>query len=209
MGSSNIMRLLNEALRQGETFPLTSGQNLKFLPATDNVGAVHIGNGTLDMDFKIFMGETTKYVEWDISVPQVNVVSVPHVFTGSDITVNTGSITMNTGTLKMTSGDIQHQGQVGLVSGAITIKSGIMPITKVGVAAMTLASPIATTDDYKRLLIVAATAAAHTVTQTAPGFNNAGVAADVATFAAVGDSMEVMAYQGVWYVVSLRGVLLS
>lgn len=203
MGSSNIMRLMNEALRQGEFFPLTSGQKLKFLPSTDNVGAINIGDGTTDMDLKIFMGTTSNYVEWDISVPQVNIAAVPHVFTSSDIT-------MLTSTLKLTSCDLQYQGAVGLVSGAIAIKSGIVMLTKAGVAAMTLANPTATTDDNKRLLIVAATANAHTVTQTAPGFNNAGAAGDVATFGgAVGDCMELVAYQGVWHVVSLRNVTLA
>jgi len=89
--------------------------------------------------------------------------------------------------------------QVGLVNGAITIKSGLVVLTKAGVAAMTLAAPTAGTDDGKILHIVATTANAHTVT-IANGLSGAGAAADVGTFGgAVGDRVSVIAYNGIWY----------
>lgn len=100
--------------------------------------------------------------------------------------------------------------EVHLVDGAITIKNGIAVITKATAAALTLAAPTATTDDYKRLLIVSTTAAAHTVTQTTPGFNGGSTSEDVATFgAAIGNAMELVAYQGVWLAVNLTGVTLA
>ena len=89
--------------------------------------------------------------------------------------------------------------EVGLVNGAITIKHGLVPLTKAGVAAMTLAAPIAGTDDGKMLYIIAATANAHTVT-IANGLSGVGAGADVGTFGgAVGDRVVLVAYNGIWY----------
>lgn len=101
--------------------------------------------------------------------------------------------------------------QVLAADGAITIKEGVAFITKAGVAAVTLAAPVATVDDGKRLLVVSTTAQAHTLTQTTPGVNNGGAASDVGTFgAAIGNSIELVAYQGVWYTAGTpRGVTLA
>lgn len=89
--------------------------------------------------------------------------------------------------------------EVGLVNGAITIKHGLVPLTKAGVAAMTLAAPTAGTDDGKVLHIIAITGNAHTVT-IANGLSGAGAGADVGTFGgAVGDRVVLVAYNGAWY----------
>ena len=94
--------------------------------------------------------------------------------------------------------------------GAISAKEGTVFLNKSGVLAATLAAPTATTDDGKVMRIVSLTANAHTVTQTTPGFNNGGSASDVATFGgAIGDNMNIVAYQGKWYVLSLRNVTLG
>lgn len=84
-------------------------------------------------------------------------------------------------------------------------------ITKAGVCALTLADPTATTHDGARLTIIATTGHAHTVSNAAgSGYNGAGGGADVATFGgAAGDSMIIEAYQGKWYVISLRNVTLG
>lgn len=82
-------------------------------------------------------------------------------------------------------------------SGAITQKSGLVTLSKAGVAAMTLADPVAITDDTKMLRIVSKTAFAHTVT-LAGGFQ--GGANHVATFGgAIGDTLELIAIAGKWY----------
>lgn len=111
----------------------------------------------------------------------------------------TGNLTGNvTATLTLAAAD-----------GAIAVTAGTVVITKASAAALTLAAP-ATGDNGKRLLIISATAAAHTVTNTTPGFNGGGTAADVATFgAAIGNAMELLAYEGVWLVISLRNVTLA
>ncbi len=100
--------------------------------------------------------------------------------------------------------------EVASADGAIASKSGVVVVTKGTAAALTLAAPSAGADDGKRLVIVSTTAAAHTVTQTTPGFNNGSTASDVATFgAAIGNCFEIVAYNGIWYVVSLRNVTLA
>lgn len=75
-------------------------------------------------------------------------------------------------------------------------------ITKAGVAAMTLAAPTATTDDGVILVVTSSTAFAHTITAT--GLLKTGAATvNVATFAAfAGATVTLMAYQGLWYVLS-------
>lgn len=90
-----------------------------------------------------------------------------------------------------------------VADGAITVKNGVCLIakTEAGVVAATLANPTATTDDYKRLLIISNQAEANTVTLTG-GFGNGGAGEDVCTFSgAVGDCIELMAYGAKWYVV--------
>jgi hypothetical protein len=97
--------------------------------------------------------------------------------------------------------------EVDDTSGAISSLNGVVLLTKAGVAVMTLAAPTAGTDDGKILRIISTTANAHTVTQTTPGFNNAGSAKDVATFGgAVGDQFAVIAYNGIWYILSSTNV---
>lgn len=93
--------------------------------------------------------------------------------------------------------------------GAINIKNGICLLNKAGVLAATLANPTATTDDYKRLSIRSLTAQAHTVTVTG-GFGNGGSGEDVATFSGViGDGIELMAYQGYWYIIGAHQVTVA
>jgi len=93
-------------------------------------------------------------------------------------------------------------------NGALAIAHGTAKLTKAGVNAMTLASPVAA-DEGIRMLITAQTANAHTVTYTA-GFNGAGAAGDVATFGgAIGDCMEIVAINLVWNVISVKNVVLG
>jgi hypothetical protein len=99
--------------------------------------------------------------------------------------------------------------QVMSVDGAINIREGTVVITKGSVCVITLAAP-AFADNGKRLLIRSQTAFAHTVTNTTPGFNNAGAAQDVGTFAAaVGNLLEAEAYNGVWWVIRNLNVTLA
>ena len=94
------------------------------------------------------------------------------------------------------------------VNAAIAIKDGVVLLSKTdGALTMTLANPTATTDDWKRLVILATTAQAHTVAIATIGFGNAGAAKVKASFSGViGDSLELMAYGGFWYVTGFHQV---
>lgn len=108
-------------------------------------------------------------------------------------------------------GDLVRQFSVASADGAITQKEGTVFITKGSAAALTIADPTATTDDNKRLLVIATTAFAHTLSNAAgSGFNVGGAATDVGTFGgAKGDNIELIAYQGKWYVVGKVNVTLG
>src|SRR6266436_4691939 len=71
------------------------------------------------------------------------------------------------------------------VDGAIAVKNGTVAITKGSACALTLADPIAGTDDGCCLTILATTAFAHTIDNSAgSGFNAGGSAKDIGTFGA-------------------------
>ena len=99
-------------------------------------------------------------------------------------------------------------------SGAIAIASGTVGLGSTGALAMTLATPVAGApgvgQDGTRIFIVAETAHAHTVTTAANIIKNAGPASgDTLTFAHVGDSVELEAIAGLWYIRSLNGPALT
>jgi len=98
-------------------------------------------------------------------------------------------------------------------AGAITIKSGTAFLNTGTAGAITLAAPAAGLpaaggNDGQRLAIIALDAFAYTVTTPANKINGAD---DTATWtAAVGNSIELVAYNGVWYVVgTAKGVALT
>lgn len=93
--------------------------------------------------------------------------------------------------------------QLLVADGAITVKQGVCKIAKTvaGVVAATLANPTDVTDDFKRLVIISNQAQANTVTCTG-GFGGGGGGEDVVTFSgAIGDTVELMAHGGYWYIV--------
>ncbi len=49
-----------------------SSGNLVFYPGTDDTGALHFGDGTTDMDFKVFLGSTTEFVLFDVGESRVD-----------------------------------------------------------------------------------------------------------------------------------------
>lgn len=105
--------------------------------------------------------------------------------------------------------DISTNQLIYTANGAITIQTGTHLITKGTAAAMTLAAP-STAQNGTRLRIISTTAAAHTLTQTTPGFNNGSTASDVGTFGgAIGDNIMLEAYNGIWYVTGKTNVTLA
>jgi hypothetical protein len=82
-------------------------------------------------------------------------------------------------------------------------------ITKAGVAALTIAAPIAGADDGVTLDITSSTAYAHTITAT--GLLQTGTASvNLATLAAyAGARLTLTAYQGKWYIQDPNGITFS
>jgi hypothetical protein len=96
--------------------------------------------------------------------------------------------------------------ELDTTAGAIGIKNGTVILNGAGALAMTLAAPVATTDDFKELRIVSVGAFAHTVTTPATKLN--GLA--IATFAAAkGNAIILVAFQGVWYSIASTGITVS
>jgi len=90
--------------------------------------------------------------------------------------------------------------------GEITQKNGVATLNKGAAIAATIVQPTATTDDFKRLKIISLTAQAHTVTIPATGWGG-NVALTVATCSgAIGDCIDLIAYQGIWYVTNVHQV---
>ncbi|HLI64133.1 MAG TPA: hypothetical protein VKV05_12095 [Terriglobales bacterium] len=97
-------------------------------------------------------------------------------------------------------------------AGAIAEKQGVVCLKAGAAAAMTLAAPTAGNpaaggDDGKRLLILAEDAFAYTVTTPAGAINGT---LHIATWTAgAGNSIELVAFGGVWYATNLTGVALT
>lgn len=67
-GQQLIMLDDNESITFGTGDDVTlafDAANLELLPATDDLCAFNIGDGTTDMDFKVFLGSTSAYVLFD------------------------------------------------------------------------------------------------------------------------------------------------
>jgi hypothetical protein len=92
--------------------------------------------------------------------------------------------------------------------GAIASAPGVIVITKgSALGSSTLATPTTTTHDGYILTIVSSTAFAHVVS-VASGKVNGGTNTTITfTSAAIGDSVTLVAYQGVWYTVGAHGTI--
>ncbi|MFA6972682.1 MAG: hypothetical protein WC208_14965 [Gallionella sp.] len=94
--SSSLDRLIYQFIRKGDisfakfkdSVPLyfgTSkdvsaqwdGTDLDIVPLTDDTGAINIGNGTKDIDFKVFLGTTAKYASFDVGNSRVDLIGIP------------------------------------------------------------------------------------------------------------------------------------
>lgn len=96
------------------------------------------------------------------------------------------------------SGGVKRPVQVITGDGAITVRDGIVVLTKAGAGAITLAAPTAGTHDGIRVDVIAGSAQAHVLTVTGMA---AGAGQDVGTFGgAINDSCSLVAYNGGWYI---------
>jgi len=107
------------------------------------------------------------------------------------------------------SGGLKHTIAAKAGDGAITSAPGVIVITKASpLGSSTLATPTVTAHDGYILTIVAGTAAAHVVS-CASGKVNGGSITTLTFGGAIGDSVTMVAYQGVWYVISNINVTIS
>lgn len=135
--------------------------------------------------------------------------------TDLDVTSLSINSTVLTATPAELNTSFDYETQAMTANGAITIKNGVVTLNKAGVLAATLAQPTATTDDFKRLRIVSLSAQLHTVTIPATGWGG-NTALTVATMSSeaipegkAGDALELIAYQGIWYVTGFHQILFT
>lgn len=127
------------------------------------------------------------------------------------LVANTAPTTPPFNTTQLQLQAVQDPVTVAAASGAIT-SPGLVMITAAGVAALTLAAPIAGPQssggqDGMSVSFIAATAQAHTVTTPANKINGS---LHIATFAAaIGNAITFRAYNGIWYSTTNVNVTLS
>ena len=100
-----------------------SSGNLIFYPAIDDTGAINIGDGTYDCDFKIFLGSTTEYMEFDVGNSRTNIYGAPLYIDGFSGTAGTSALIQfagSNGVLVSDSADVA----AGTSNGYIAIKVG-------------------------------------------------------------------------------------
>jgi len=98
------------------------------------------------------------------------------------------------------------------LTGAITQGGGTVILTGTAIQALTLAAPVAGSPnsggmDGVRLTITSTTAFAHTITTPTAKLNGLHLATFPSTL--LGNSVELVAFNGVWYTVALIGVVIS
>ena len=71
------------------------GTQLEMLPRTDDLCAFNIGDGTTDMDFKVFMGATTSHVLFDNSAALVTFTKTRMIMGAQGTGVSTSSAALN------------------------------------------------------------------------------------------------------------------
>lgn len=96
-------------------------------------------------------------------------------------------------------------------TGNITLKSGVVTLTNASAPVVaTLALPVATTDDFKELIILSTTAQAHTVACASGTFGSSGAGYTTVTFTAIeGANLHLFAYQGRWYILHLNAAAIA
>lgn len=83
MATHNVLEEIRKAsLRQGITLDF-KGTTFETLPTTDDTGSYNFGDGTTDIDVKIFLGSTTEYVLFNVGDSLVDVFGVGIKITGA------------------------------------------------------------------------------------------------------------------------------
>jgi hypothetical protein len=128
----------------------------------------------------------------------------------SALTIGTGGVLSATGTGVITATSLKLAPIVLLSGGADAIPAhtpGTYMVTTAGVDAMTIAAPTVTTDDGIVIKVTTNTNAAHTITFTGGTLRPGTAAVTTVNFASFrGSSIELMAWQGAWYVMAQNNI---
>lgn len=91
---------------------LASGDTLSLLPNVNDQGSIEIGDGSTDLDLKIFLGSTTEFVEFNVGDSILNLEGVKlNMLDGGTVTQATNkstAVTLNT-----------HSGQITMNNAAL------------------------------------------------------------------------------------------
>ena len=82
MSARNVLRRWAAALQDGDKVDMSSDLNL--IPNADNEGALIIGDGTNDADFKVFLGATTDYALFDVSAGKLEMTAAEIDMNGNE-----------------------------------------------------------------------------------------------------------------------------
>ena len=120
----------NEQLKFGDGADVTiewDGTNFEILPAADDTGSFNIGNGTLDIDFKVFLGSTAGFVLLDVGNSRLESQSIDVLLnmtdTSSYVLVDESEKTFKVVCAGIT-GSSEHDGVVLDVTSANTFLTG-------------------------------------------------------------------------------------
>lgn len=83
MGVHNVVSQIRKATATDNVTVRFDGTNIEVLPATDDTGAYNFGDGTTDLDVKMFLGSTTEYVLFNVGDSLVDVFGVGIKITGA------------------------------------------------------------------------------------------------------------------------------
>jgi len=67
-----------------------NGSSLNFLPLTDDTGYIAIGNGSKDLDLKVYLGTSAKYVLFDVGNSYLNLTQV-QIYAPNLVTTGVGT----------------------------------------------------------------------------------------------------------------------
>lgn len=87
MGSSNVLRLWGEALRDGESIDISA---LNLLPKVDD-SALSIGNGTVSYDVNLYGASSSGLISWDASANDLKLADAVSLMFGTGAGAGAGS----------------------------------------------------------------------------------------------------------------------
>lgn len=94
MGFRSTLDSLLQALIEGVPFDMASGESIKFLPAVNDRGSMEIGNATVGMDLKVWLGAAGGYVLFNTGDSKLTLSSV--TLEGDGFTMSNATFTGNT-----------------------------------------------------------------------------------------------------------------